>query len=157
MIKPIITNIKDLKRPCTPVAKNDNIKDILADLKDTLTAHPGGLGLSANQIDYDKAICYIKILIGIDPEKKPHYKEVVLINPKIIEKDNPIKVTNEGCLSFPGITVVTKRFIYITVEFLDENLKLQARSFQDYESLAIQHEIAHLLGLTIFDFKWKAK
>lgn len=157
MIKPIITNIKDLKRPCILVIKGDNVKDILTDLKDTLIAHPGGLGLSANQIGYNKAICYIRILIGIDPDKKPHYKEVVLINPKIIEKDNPIKVTNEGCLSFPGVTVITKRFIYITVEFLDENLKPQAMSFQDYESLAIQHEIAHLLGLTIFDFKWKAK
>jgi peptide deformylase len=158
MIKPIVTDISILKRPCVPVTKNDDIKQIIIDLKETLQSHSIGWGLAANQIGYDKAICYIRVPKTINhKEKKITYAELVLINPKIIEKDTPVKVNNEGCLSFEGINVTTKRYIYITAEFLDENLKPQAAAFQDYESLAIQHEVSHLEGKTIFDFKWRAK
>ena len=158
MIKPIVTDISILKRPCTPVTKDDDIKQIIIDLKETLQSHSTGWGLASNQIGYDKAICYIRVPKQINhKDKKITYGELVMINPKIIEKDTPLKVMDEGCLSFTGVKVTTKRFVYITVEFLDENLKPQIAAFQDYESLAIQHEVAHLLGLTIFDFKWRAK
>ena len=157
MIKPIITNIKELHKPCELVTKEDNYKEIIQDLKDTLAAHPSGLGLSANQIGIYKKICYIRILVGIDKNKKPYYIERVLINPKIIEKDRAIKLVGEGCLSFPRITVTTRRFVFIIVEYLDENLKPQIGPFQDYESFVIQHECDHLNGITIFEKKWKAK
>ena len=158
MIKPIVTNLAELKRPCVPVTKEDDIKQIIIDLKETLATHPDGWGLSANQIGYNKCISYIRVPKMINhKDKKITYAELVMINPKIIEKDTPVKVNNEGCLSFEGINVTTKRYIYITAEFLDENLKPQAAAFQDYESLAIQHEVSHLEGKTIFDFKWRAK
>lgn len=157
MVKSIITNIQELRKPCELVTKEDNYKEIIQDLKDTLIAHPTGMGLAANQIGICKKICYIRILVGVDPDKKPHYIERVLINPKIIEKDRAIKLVGEGCLSFPGVTVTTKRFVFVTVEYLDEELKPQIGSFQDYESFAIAHEYDHLCGLTIFDKKWKAK
>jgi len=158
MIKPIVTDISILKRPCVPVTKADDIKQIIVDLKETLKSHSTGWGLSGNQIGYNKCICYIRVPKTINhKDKKITYGELVLINPKIVEKDTPLKVMDEGCLSFAGVKVTTKRFVYITVEFLDENLKPQVAAFQDYESLAISHECDHLNGLTIFDRKWRAK
>jgi len=158
MIKPIVTNLAELKRPCIPVTKEDDIKQIIIDLKETLQSHSTGWGLAANQIGYDKAICYIRVPKQINhKDKKITYGELVLINPKIVEKDTPLKIMDEGCLSFAGVKVTTKRFVYITVEFLDENLKSQVAAMQDYESLAIQHEVGHLNGRTIFDEKWRAK
>jgi peptide deformylase len=84
-------------------------------------------------------------------------KEMVIINPKIIEKANPIKVQNESCLSFPRVNVTTKRYVYCTAIYLDENLKENTMMFQDLESFTVQHEIDHLNGLTIFNRKWEAK
>ena len=93
MIKPIVTNLAELKRPCIPVTKEDDIKQIIIDLKETLQSHSIGWGLAANQIGYDKAICYIRVPKTINhKEKKITYAELVLINPKIIEKDTPVKV-----------------------------------------------------------------
>jgi len=82
---------------------------------------------------------------------------LIVINPKIIEKDRPIKVMNEGCLSFPGVFIHTRRYVFITVEYLNEKLEPKIATFQDVESIALQHEIQHLQGRTMFDSKWRAK
>jgi peptide deformylase len=113
--------------------------------------------LSAPQIGIKKCVCFISIP-SINKEKNLiEYHEKVLINPVIIEKSTPIQVKGEGCCSFPGIRVDTDRYVYCTVEFLDEDLKSQVGSVQDLESFAIQHEVDHLLGTLIFDRKHRAK
>lgn len=157
MIKPIITNIKELRKPCELVQQGEDVSQIITDLKDTL-ASKKGLGLTANQIGYNKAISYLKIPKKINPKTKEiEYSEIILINGKIIEKDRAIKVNGESCLSFPGISVITKRYVFITVEYLDEQLKLKTAMFQDLESVAIQHELDHQQGKILFDKKWRAK
>lgn len=152
----LVTDIKELRKSCQEVTKEDNVKEIIQKLKDTLESY-NGLGLSANQIGIQKRISYVKIPIYNPKEKRVDLRELILINPKIIEKDKIIKFTNEGCLSFPGIYINTKRYIYCTVQYLDDNLKENVMAFQDMESFVVQHEVAHLEGKTIFDFKWRAK
>jgi len=151
---PIVTNIEELHKPCQEVNKNDNIKEIIQKLKDTLESH-GGLGISANQIGIQKRISYIKIPKMVD--KKLEYSEMILINAEIIEKSNPIKVKDEGCISFPGIYLDTLRYIYCTVYYLDENLKENTGLVQDLESFCVLHETDHQNGITIFDRKWRTK
>jgi len=153
--KKIITNINALKVPCLEVRKDEDIKHIIKDLKDTLNC-VSGLGLSAPQIGYNRQISYIKIP-KITKDKKIEFNEYILINAKIIEKDRPIQVKNEGCLSFPGVSVDTLRYVFCTVEYLNEKMELQTGMMQDLESLAVQHEIDHQNSITIFDRKWKAK
>jgi peptide deformylase len=163
-IKPIVSNIKELRKPCEIVKSDEDVSSIIQDLKDTLIANGHGLALAANQIGVLKQICYIRIPLGFDPSltepngtKHVKYSEYVMINPKIIEKDKPVKFVGEGCLSFGGIRVDTKRYIYITVQFEDENRKVQLGGMQDIESFCASHEIDHLNGITIFDRKWRAK
>jgi len=151
---PIITNIDELRKPCQEVTKEDNIKEIVQKLKDTLES-VGGLGLTANQIGINKRISYVKIPKFIN--KEIQYNEFILINAKIIEKERPIKVNNEGCLSFPEVYVDTLRYVFCTVESLNEKLELQTNLYQDLEALAIQHECDHQNSKTIFDNKWRAK
>jgi peptide deformylase len=155
-IRPIVTNLAELHKPCLPIEKGENIKEIIQALKDTLEAKKG-LGISANQIGINKKISYVKIPKFIDKNKNIQYNDYVLINAKIIEHDRPIKVMNEGCLSFSGIYVHTRRYVFITVEYLNEKLEHQVMSYQDMESIAMQHEIDHQEGRTIFDRKWVAK
>lgn len=155
-IKPIVTNLVELRKPCLPVEKGEDISQIIRELKDTLESKKC-LGLTANQIGYCKRISYVKIPKFIDKNKQIQYNDYILINTKIIEKDRPIKINNESCVSFPGINVVTKRYVYISIEYLNEKMEPQAMAFQDWESICIQHETDHTNGVVLFDRKWRAK
>jgi len=158
MIKPIVKLITDLNKSSVPVTKEDNYKEIIQDLKDTLTAHPNGIGLSAPQIGVQKQISYAKIPKSVNAKlKKIEYFELVMINPKIIETEGKILLKREGCLSFPGIHIDTDRYIYITISYLDENFDEKMASFKDLESFVVQHELDHLKGLTIMNRKHKAR
>ncbi len=159
MVRPIVTLITDLKKSCLPVEKNENVKEIIQDLKDTLNSFSHkAVGITANQIGYNKKISYIRIPKSKNEKTQEWiYNEYILINAKITGKSRPIKVQGEGCLSFPGLSLTTRRYIFVTVEFENEKRQIQTGLFQDYESLAVQHEIDHTLGLTIFDRKWRRK
>ena len=79
--------------------------------------------MSANQI----GLPYRVAVVHIDPDDEP----LILINPEIIEKDYPIKALKEGCMSYPN---------------------QQKPEWDEYlKTIAIQHEIDHLNGITIMD------
>lgn len=111
---PIVTNIDLLRKSCAVVEKGDDVGGIVRSLKETL-ANSNGIGLSANQIGINKRISYVKIPKFVDKNKEVQYNEYVLINAKIIEHDRPIRVNNEGCVSFRGVYVNTRRYVFITV------------------------------------------
>jgi len=155
--KKIITNIIELRKPCREVTKDDDFKTVISDLRDTLIANKRGLGLSANQIGYNLAISYIRILDKVDETTKQlKYKEYVLINPVMVEKQDKIVFHDEGCLSLPGVHVNTDRYVFVTITYLDEKLEKRMGIFADLESIAVQHEIAHLNGRTIIDDKHRS-
>jgi peptide deformylase len=152
---PIVTDRNILKQVCEKITINDDIKGVVQSLKDTLKWQPNAIGLSAPQIGIKKCICFISIP-SINKEKNSiEYHEKVLINPVIIEKSTPIQVKGEGCCSFPGIRIDTLRYVYITIEYLNEDLKPQVAAIQDLEAFCVTHEIDHLNGITIFDRKWR--
>ena len=157
MIKPIVTNYKELRKPCEEVNPNESVHSIITDLKNTLE-HTGGFGISANQINIHKKISYVKIPKEVNKlTKKLEYTELVLINAIIEEKGTPVRFVGEGCLSFPGLRVTTKRYAFIVVRFLDENLKEQVAVMNDLQAVAISHEIDHQNSVTLLERKWKAK
>ena len=53
----------------------------------------------------------------------------------------------EGCLSFPGKEVITCRFNEV---FIKDDLHSAGIIFSGMEAVAIEHEIDHLLGITMF-------
>ena len=97
---------------------------------------------------------------------------LVLINPKYIEKEFEI-VYGEGCLSYPGHAIRTKRYRDVIIQTAQEECgwyfsgaKIPAdesrgsweveRKNKDselrlLESVCVQHEIDHLNGITIYD------
>jgi len=99
-----------------------------------------GVGLSANQAGLDLALVVIET-----PEKL--YK---MINPRIIQKKGSL-IFEEGCLSFPGLTLSVKRAREVWVNFTDEqgrNLDLKAESTL---AVILQHEIDHIQGVLFID------
>ena len=63
-----------------------------------------GIGLAANQVGIDAQVAIVNV-------REP----LVLINPKIVSKENPITYY-EGCLSYPGQGVSTQRYRDIVVQ-----------------------------------------
>ena len=111
---------------------------IATELFQILNKRGDGIGLAANQVGIDAQVAVVNV-------REP----LVLINPKIISKENEISYY-EGCLSYPKKGVNTKR--YEIVEVKSDNSESTMR-FDGLESICVQHEIDHLNGNTIFDRK----
>ena len=135
-------------------------EQIATKLFQILNERKDGIGLAANQVGIDAAVAVVNVI-----------KPLVLINPKIISKENPIDFY-EGCLSYPGQGVSTQRYRDVIVQTAQEECGWYfsgAESLQDVrgqweeqhkkdeqekrilESICVQHEIDHLNGVTIFN------
>lgn len=113
---------------------NDEIKNIIQDLKDTLN-NSTGCGISAVQIGILKRICIIKY----------NNEEIVMINPRITNSRGEIYY-KEGCLSAPGIYTDVKRAQKVWCTYLDENGKEKEIAQGGLCSVIIQHELEHFDG-----------
>lgn len=138
MVKPIIKNIKELRRPCVPVV--EDLSEVVQDLKDTL-ATVEGYALTANQIGVYKCLAYIKV----------KDEESILVNPKILQREEKIKF-KEGCLSIPGVEIYTDRYNKIIFESNGEEYEAEGLL-----AIIIQHEVDHMNGILILQRRHKAK
>ena len=119
-----------------------------------------GIGLAANQVGIDAQVAVVNV-------REP----LVLINPKVVSKENPIDYY-EGCLSYPGKGVPTQRYRDIEIKTAqsesnwyfsgaaensegksgwDKGDMKQDQENRILESVCIQHEIDHLNGKVIMD------
>lgn len=136
---------------------------IATELFQILNKRGDGIGLAANQVGIDAQVAVVNV-------REP----LVLINPKIIEKHNEIPFY-EGCLSYPGKGVHTKRYRDIIVSTAQsesgwyfsgaetpsdgkgswekEQGKKQDAELRTLESVCVQHEIDHLNGVVCMDRK----
>tara|TARA_B100001109_G_scaffold160858_1_gene130958 strand:- start:1959 stop:2591 length:633 start_codon:yes stop_codon:yes gene_type:complete len=136
---------------------------IAKELFQILVERKDGIGLAANQVGIDAQVAVVNV-------REP----LVLINPKIVKKENEINYY-EGCLSYPGKGVRTKR--YETIEVKTEQVEgswiftgvetgeTGAGSWEDkkklkndkelrmLEAVCVQHEIDHLNGVVCMDRK----
>ena len=136
---------------------------IATELFQILNKRGDGIGLAANQVGIDAQVAVVNV-------REP----LVLINPKIISKENEIPFY-EGCLSYPGKGVHTKRYRDIVVSTAQsdsgwyfsgaesptdgkgswekEQGKKQDAELRTLESVCVQHEIDHLNGIVCMDRK----
>lgn len=126
---------------------DEDILKLVSDMKQTLSATPGGVGLAAPQVGISLQVSVIDLSILEDFSEKNRY---TLINPRITKKKGSIKDV-EGCLSFPGITTVIKRYETVEVSWLDEKGRSRCDTFHGFAARAFQHETDHLDGVLIID------
>ena len=133
---------------------------IAVELFEILNKRKDGIGLAANQVGIDAAVAVVKV-------REP----IVLINPEIVSRETEIPFY-EGCLSYPGKGVNTKRYetVEVTSDNVDgtmifsgvdtgekakgtweDNQKKQNRELRTLEAVCVQHEIDHLNGMRILD------
>tara|TARA_R100001163_G_C5032916_1_gene172676 strand:- start:190 stop:633 length:444 start_codon:yes stop_codon:yes gene_type:complete len=129
-----------LSKPCKPCKTIRQGKVLGARLLEILISEKGAVGLAANQVGVDAAVCVINVV-----------RPVVLINPRITEKFGK-SFFQEACLSFPSDYVLTERWTNIVV-VADNHVKGIDFSFDKsaLECVCVQHEIDHLNGITMFE------
>ena len=105
-----------------------------------------GVGLAAPQVGLDIAL----VIVMLPQKEEGKYKRYVLINPEITIKKGKT-LSQEGCLSFPGLAVQLERATEVKVKYLDERglpVELTAKGFL---AIILQHEIDHLEGVLFID------
>lgn len=143
MIKPLVTGLKELKVKCVQVEPDEDISTIVTDLEDTLKTQKG-YGLASNQIGYNKQIAIVRM------EKCT----ITLVNPILLSKETKI-IFDESCLSLPGLVIKTDRYQSILVESGQKDR--QRYILNGLEAVVVQHEISHLNGKTILDYKHRKR
>ena len=120
---------------------DDEIRTLVADMVETMYAAPG-IGLAANQVGVGKRVCIVDLSVGEIPGDLK-----VLINPRIVTTAGS-DVAEEGCLSFPDITLDIERPATATVEAQGLDGKPFRIEADGLLARAMQHEIEHLEGRT---------
>ena len=149
-----------INKPLRKVSVEEGM-EIAKELFDILNKRQDGIGLAANQVGIDAQVAVVNV-------REP----LVLINPQYEELGNEIQYY-EGCLSFQGKGVNTKRYDSVVIKTeQDESSwyfsgashptdgqtgwEKQQRNKNDQElrlleTVCVQHEIDHLNGVTIMD------
>ena len=136
-----------LRKKSQPIAQvDDGIRKLASDMLASMYAGKG-LGLAAEQIGRDEAICVIDV-----PKEEACgiAMPVVLINPKILATEGE-QVGQEGCLSFPDIYVNVKRSEKVTATYMDTDGTTQTIEASGLLARAIQHELDHLNAVLLVD------
>lgn len=145
----LLTPDPRLSQVCEPVTEiNADIRKLAKRmLKDMYEAD--GCGLAAPQIGEMVRM----VVIDCDyTDERGSENPYVLINPKIVKADGPMRSFSEGCLSFPGISVDIERPSHVIVHAknLDGDL-MQYEAEGNLLAVCLQHEIDHLDGVTMVD------
>jgi len=165
-LKAVINCFKDNNPIINKKLKEVTVEEgmaIATELFQILNKRGDGIGLAANQVGIDAQVAVVNV-------REP----LVLINPKIISKTDEIDYY-EGCLSYPGKGVRTKRYETIEVKteqvegswiftgvetgetgtgsWEDKEKSKNDKELRLLETVCVQHEIDHLNGMTIMDRK----
>jgi peptide deformylase len=128
---------------------NRQTKNLIKDLKETLLAHPNGIGLAAPQVGVHSRVIIVRLGARNEWDSEAG-RPVALLNPEIVEAAEDQK-DFDGCLSFPGLYGETIRPHYLRVTGIDERGKPFDRSFAGFDAVVVHHEIDHLNGVLFID------
>jgi len=114
-----------------------------ADMLETMYAAPG-VGLAATQVDFHKRL----IVMDVSESRQ---EPMVFCNPEILESSGT-GVTEEGCLSVPGIFDEVKRAAVIRARAQDVTGKVFEVQLDGLGAVCLQHEMDHLEGKLFVDY-----
>ncbi|MDP3277461.1 MAG: peptide deformylase [Deltaproteobacteria bacterium] len=123
---------------------DDDVRRLVDDMAETMYAAKG-VGLAAPQIGVSLRVFVIDTAADDEPSAL-----LVFINPEIVDKQGVV-LWEEGCLSFPGITVEIERAERVTVRALNVNGETFELNADGLFAIALQHENDHLNGKLMTD------
>src|SRR5436190_5503781 len=128
----------------TVAAVDDRIRRLVDDMLETMY-EAEGVGLAATQVDVHERVIVIDTSEARDTP-------IVLINPELIEKSDEMTLGDEGCLSVPDIYDKVPRHARVTARARDRTGETREFAAEGLLSVAVQHEMDHLLGKVFVDY-----
>jgi len=122
---------------------NDNTRKLIKDMAETMYVAPG-VGLAATQVDVHEQIIVLDI-------SDTHDELRVFINPELLSCSGEV-MSEEGCLSVPGIYETVKRSEQVTVRALNEKGESFTLAAEGFLAVCIQHEMDHLRGKVFVEY-----
>ncbi len=133
-----------LNKPARKIEQVDKaVQKLVQDMAQTMYAAPG-VGLAATQVDVHQQL----IVIDISEE---HDQLNVFINPEIIASTG-VEISEEGCLSVPGIYDKVQRAEKVTVRAQNEKGEIFTLEAEGLLAVCIQHEMDHLKGKVFVEY-----
>ena len=133
-----------LRTRAAPVEVFDEaLASFAASMLETMYAAPG-IGLAATQVDFHKRL----IVMDVSEAKD---QPLVFCNPEILVAEG-VGVTEEGCLSVPGIFDEVKRAATIRARAQDAAGKTFELDLDGLAAVCLQHEMDHLEGKLFVDY-----
>lgn len=134
-----------LAMPAQPVTRIDqDILDLARDMILTMHAAPG-LGLAAPQVNVGKRLITVDLSIGQRPGDL-----IVLANPEIVASEGE-EISEEGCLSVPGIQEKVRRPAKVLVRGIDLQERTKEIEAANLLARVFCHEIDHINGKLFFE------
>jgi peptide deformylase len=125
-------------------AVDGRIKKLIEDMLQTMY-EANGIGLAATQVDVHERV----IVVDVSEERN---RPLVLINPEIVWTSPDKQVSDEGCLSVPGIYDGVERAAAVKIKALDELGQTRLIEAEGTLAVCIQHEMDHLLGKVFVEY-----
>lgn len=146
-----------LRKKCARVdAITDEIRQLVADMIETMRAADNGIGLAAPQVGRSLAIFVTEVPVPVKAEGEQEVRWLpgkvrVFINPKLINHSEEQWDRGEGCLSIPKVYGEVIRPVKVTVSATDLDGNEFQEEFSWLEARAIMHENDHINGILFID------
>lgn len=124
-------------------AITDAVRDIWADMIDTMDAMPG-YGLAAVQIGVPLRLAVVDCSTG-------RGQAVRMANPLVLHASGQFRNHEEASPNLPFVSAVIARPRAVTVRFMNSQGDWEDRDFVDLWATSVQHQIDHLAGKMYFD------
>jgi peptide deformylase len=137
-----------LRKRAEPVGRlTPEVRALFTDLRETLDASEGGIGLAAPQIGVSKRV----ILVRVPDEDGRQGPEEIVVNPEIVRYDGDVESQEEGCLSIPHVRADVERPHGVEIRGLDAEGRKIRISAEGLRARCFLHEIDHLDGKLFID------
>lgn len=131
---PVLENLAE------PVSQIDGkIIDLARDMILTMHSAPG-IGLAAPQVNVSRRVITVDLSVGENPADL-----IILVNPELLETEGK-EVSEEGCLSVPGIHENVRRPARVRIKGLDLEGKERVLDATGLLARVFCHEIDHING-----------
>jgi peptide deformylase len=123
------------------------VRELVRDMIDTMYSLSAA-GIAAIQVGrYER----IFIIDGGVATGEENADPLVFINPEVVETGGGLALSEEGCLSFPGVFVEVRRPRSAKLRALDVNGEVFEAGGDGLFGRALQHEHDHLTGKLMID------
>lgn len=134
-----------LSQPCAPAVLDDNLRQLAADMLETMYAAPGR-GLAAPQVGRLVRM-FVMDVTWKDGTRTPQ----VFVNPEILELRGEPVAGPEGCLSIPGPVTEVTRAPMVHLRWTDLDGQRHDAVLSGFAAICVQHEYDHLDGVLTLD------